>query len=612
MSKARNISDLLDANGDVKSGALDNVPASDDASALTTGTLPNARLASVPNSALANSAITINGSATSLGSSISVATTDASSLTSGTLPNARLASIPNSALANPSITINGNATALGGSATVGGDKLSRQVNLASGASVTDAKIINTNQSGEIEQYPTMNTVGTYSNDQNLTDYNYVYSRSSDNYRVRYVTSNVSNKSRITITGEVFNTDGSITVGSSATLDTDSNGSTSSSGGIGQWKDNYWTASSQSGRSGDGDSTKGAVQMFTVNPSNGNISMLGTRYTMSDNHDRGSNTNPRYGGGMGISLAKGAPSIYFGEDQFRRNVQVRHFKNTTSGLTNQQNWSYNTYNPTYSGTNRYSQNGTGDTHKTTDISSSRRMTISSTGFTTYDFSGVGGTQTSLASYPFQSNEYYGEGNGIFLNNTHFIYFFRDIYAKRRAQTYSFSNTSFTKIDDFEYDDLSAGAVFGSISDIRPKSTTEIALKTNVGLSAIELDSSYNILGMKTPLAVSGLTGDMPYVSGNIFLSYNTAPDSTKLVAPYTINAYRDDFPFIYGGVSQETSSSGTAEIAYGGIADGFTGLTVGQKYYVDANLNGNITTATTSGIVVGTAISPTEILLGDVR
>ncbi len=37
-------------------------------------------------------------------------------------------------------------------------------------------------------------------------------------------------------------------------------------------------------------------MFTVNPSNGNISMLGTRYTMSDNHDRGSQYSARYGGG----------------------------------------------------------------------------------------------------------------------------------------------------------------------------------------------------------------------------------------------------------------------------------------------------------------------------
>jgi len=44
MTKARNIADLLDANGDVKLASLDNVPASNNASALTTGTLPNARL----------------------------------------------------------------------------------------------------------------------------------------------------------------------------------------------------------------------------------------------------------------------------------------------------------------------------------------------------------------------------------------------------------------------------------------------------------------------------------------------------------------------------------------------------------------------------------------
>ena len=46
MTKTRDISDLLDANGDVKSSALDNVPPSNDASALTTGPLPDARLSS--------------------------------------------------------------------------------------------------------------------------------------------------------------------------------------------------------------------------------------------------------------------------------------------------------------------------------------------------------------------------------------------------------------------------------------------------------------------------------------------------------------------------------------------------------------------------------------
>ena len=44
MTKARHTSNLVDANGDIKSSHLDNVPASNDASALTTGTLPDARL----------------------------------------------------------------------------------------------------------------------------------------------------------------------------------------------------------------------------------------------------------------------------------------------------------------------------------------------------------------------------------------------------------------------------------------------------------------------------------------------------------------------------------------------------------------------------------------
>ena len=64
MTKTRNISDLLDANGDVKSGALDNVPASNDASALTTGTLSSARLGTV--TSFTSTGIDDNASGTSL------------------------------------------------------------------------------------------------------------------------------------------------------------------------------------------------------------------------------------------------------------------------------------------------------------------------------------------------------------------------------------------------------------------------------------------------------------------------------------------------------------------------------------------------------------------
>jgi hypothetical protein len=47
MSKARDLANLLDSNGDVTTGALDNVPPSNDASALTTGTLSADRIPAV-------------------------------------------------------------------------------------------------------------------------------------------------------------------------------------------------------------------------------------------------------------------------------------------------------------------------------------------------------------------------------------------------------------------------------------------------------------------------------------------------------------------------------------------------------------------------------------
>lgn len=78
MTRARDIANLVDANGDVVAGALDNVPASNDASALTTGTLAAARLPSSGVDA----------------SSLSTGTLNAARIANASLPSAKLSTSP--------------------------------------------------------------------------------------------------------------------------------------------------------------------------------------------------------------------------------------------------------------------------------------------------------------------------------------------------------------------------------------------------------------------------------------------------------------------------------------------------------------------------------------
>jgi len=66
--------------------------------------------------------ITIAAGVSWAGSGASLTNLNATQLTSGTVPTARLSAVPNSSLANSAITINGSAVSLGGSVTVGETK----------------------------------------------------------------------------------------------------------------------------------------------------------------------------------------------------------------------------------------------------------------------------------------------------------------------------------------------------------------------------------------------------------------------------------------------------------------------------------------------------------
>lgn len=115
MTKANDLASLLDANGDVVSTALDNVPASNDASALSTGTLPDGRfpatLPAVSGSNLTNLPASTDASTLTTGTLAAARLPstglDASSLSTGTLAAARIAdaSLPSAKLSTSPISI---------------------------------------------------------------------------------------------------------------------------------------------------------------------------------------------------------------------------------------------------------------------------------------------------------------------------------------------------------------------------------------------------------------------------------------------------------------------------------------------------------------------------
>jgi len=109
MSRSRKLADLLDANGDVKSANLDNVPSSTNASALTSGTLPIARIAddAVTADKLANS---INSEIAANTAKTGITTSQANAITANTAKTGITTSQANAITANTAKVTNATHT----------------------------------------------------------------------------------------------------------------------------------------------------------------------------------------------------------------------------------------------------------------------------------------------------------------------------------------------------------------------------------------------------------------------------------------------------------------------------------------------------------------------
>jgi hypothetical protein len=103
------------------------------------------------------------------------------------------------------------------------------------------------------------------------------------------------------------------------------------------------------------------------------------------------------------------------------------------------------------------------------------------------------------------------------------------------------------------------------------------------------------------------GTMRYNSSDLFYSFSTSLSGYPTNTGFTVNAYGTN-SFNYIGVAKTTDSTTPVDIITDGVAGGFTGLTAGTLYYSTTPADGTITTSSSSGLLIGKAISATEILL----
>jgi hypothetical protein len=149
------------------------------------------------------------------------------------------------------------------------------------------------------------------------------------------------------------------------------------------------------------------------------------------------------------------------------------------------------------------------------------------------------------------------------------------------------------------------------------TQAVSLVTRVGVTYVnsfELNAKGVPIGANLGLElVGGTTYTLTQVrnlTGSTWLLFiRSGADQTTTQVTVDFNvAASSTLPINFVGFPTATDSSTPASIVVKGVASGFSSLTPGEIYYQSTANNGTITTVTSSGVIVGKAISSTEILI----
>jgi hypothetical protein len=479
---------------------------------------------------------------------------------------------------------------------VSSDQLFKSIPLASGGSVTAGRAVFINSSGEVGVYPTLNTVGTEYSNSNATAYTVISNNGSRaikistsgtyNYTVTYT--------GVALTGSANATDGGTTVTSSATPP---NNTTNYSLVIAYpiSNDSFYICHAAgngfiNSPTNSGVNTKNFV--ITVDAS-GNCTK-GTEVTINS-----ANPSGGYGNSSYVYIGKITDDIFafnaFAQIDYANINTYRTITISGTTITATADNEAASFITTATGFNNvYTTNniigcGTGTDWLTASYTAGNIGTVTTTTILT----------DSITYTPVWSR---------ITNSRVMVYYYKTglIWI---IKTFNVNQTTgaLTLVDEENVNSYTWGA---TMSNFRFKDQTtgifQYSLNGFYYANSIEFDSSGNFVGFNLSSQIDIYSITPVYNTGNIFfLNYQGA--STPKLRSYTVNAASTSSPN-YLGVAKETDSTTPVNIVTNGVVGNFTGLTPGSLYYISTNYDGTVSTTSVSGILVGKAISTTEILM----
>jgi len=571
MGRSRNLADLLDANGDVKSGSLDNVPPSNDASALTTGTLSVDRLA-----------------AGSIGAA-KLAETYQTPLVAGTDYQTPLTA------GTDYLAPNGDGSGLSGIET-SSSNLVTELNTAASVTIRQPALFNT--SFEVGDFPTINnyttTVSDFGAGYNSPDISYrtgviVYSQSTSAARAyadKVYTYQDTGRTEYDVNTQVYAVSSPGNDGTYRQV----NGYLI---GASAWDNKFFAGAYHQGYDSYEQSASGArvgIGMFSINPSTGAITGNGqvtstrtngsstSRGVTSSVNSSGINRNPNYQFGFLYSQA--------GTSKEWRMARWDSSGNATSSGISEAEYNYwrTKTGLKQFGTTNLIHFGGDKVYRDSSYTTCNPSTITPTEYT-----------------PLTNSA--GSANWKWISDTKAVASYTNTSGEGRFALVTFDSSGVpTEADNVKSGGVSAqGDELATGKVISGTTTYEFDASNNFTTNA---DGSLAVGQYLTPL---GSVRQANYESGNLSVDMTDLAGNGKRIK-YTSPTWTT-FPTNVIGVINETTSAATVGVVTSGIVDGYSGLTAGVNYYATKPYDGTLTTTNTgSENLIGEAISSTQLKL----